>query len=106
MRIQHSVSGGLACFPGLARPRSLDTDTLPLEVANDLIETVSASGFFALPPLVGATPAGAVDMQKHTLTVEDNGRVHTVRIVDSCRAPALQDLLQKVETQLRRPASS
>ena len=106
MRIQHSVSGGLAYFPGLARPRILDTDTLPPEVARDLIETVSASGFFALPPLVGVMPAGAADMQKHTLTVEDNGRAHTVQISDCAPDPALQDLLQKVETQLRQPSSA
>ena len=66
MRIQYSVSGGLAYFPGLARPRALDTDTLPPEVASDLIQTVSASGFFALPPQVGAVRAGAADAQKHT----------------------------------------
>lgn len=106
MRIQYAISDGLAYFPGLIRPRTLDTETLPPDAARDLIESVSASGFFALPSQVGTIPTGAADMQQHTLTVEDNGRVHTVRILDSRRAPALQDLLQKVETQLRQPVSS
>ncbi|HLK56500.1 MAG TPA: protealysin inhibitor emfourin [Chthonomonadaceae bacterium] len=106
MRIQHSVSGGLAYFPGLSRPRTLDTDTLPPEVANDLIESVSASNFFALPDQVGTAPAGAADLQQHTLTVEDNERSHTVRILETVRDPALQALLQKVETQLRKARAS
>lgn len=106
MRIQHSISGGVAYFPGLARPRTLDTDTLPPDVARDLIETVSAAGFFALPSQVGTTLAGAADRQQYTLTVEDNGHTHTVQIVDSVRDPALQELLQKVERQLHQPLSS
>lgn len=101
MRIQYSVSGGLAYFPGLARPRTLDTDSLPQDVARDLITTVRKSDFFALPDHVGATPAGAADMQKHTLTVEDGERTHTVQISDSVPDPVLQDLLQKVDSLLR-----
>ena len=101
MRIQHSVSGGLAFFPGLARPRTLDTDLLPPDVARDLVESVSRADFFAQPPLVGAVQAGAADVQKHTLTVEDHGRAHTVQIVETNQDTALQDLLSKVETQMR-----
>ena len=101
MRIQYSVLGGVAYFPGLARPRTLDTDALPPEVAKDLIETVSASDFFALPQRIDTAPSGSADLQKYTLTVEDNGRVHTVQIIETARASALQDLLRKVEAQLR-----
>jgi hypothetical protein len=104
LRIHHSVSGGLAFFPGLARPRILDTDKLPPDVARDLVESVSRADFFALPPLVGSSRPGAADVPKHTLTVEDNGRAHTVQIVETNHDTALQDLLSKIETQIRATA--
>jgi hypothetical protein len=96
MRIHYSVSGGLAYFPGLASPRTLDTAALPAEIGTDLTESVAASGFFALPHQVGVLPPGAADVPQYTLTIEDNGRAHTVRILDSVQEPTLQDLLQRV----------
>jgi hypothetical protein len=100
MRIHYSVSGGLAYFPGLARPRTLDTAALPPEIGADLANAVLASGFFALPHEVGVLPPGAADVRQYTLTIEDNGRAHTVQILDSVQEPTLQDLLQRVEALL------
>ncbi len=100
MRIDYSVSGGLAYFPGLARPRTLDTDALPPEAARALTQAAAAARFFTLPAQVGQSPAGAADLQTHTLTIEEDGKSRTVRIIEPVTDPALQDLLQKVRAQL------
>lgn len=102
MRIQYAVSGGLAYFPRLATPRTLDTDALSRETADDLKGAVAASNFFALPAQVGMAPPGAADLQTHTLTIEDHGQTHTVRILESVPDPALQELVNKVVSELNR----
>jgi hypothetical protein len=106
MRIHYAVSGGLAYFPGLAKPATLDLADLPDAVADEVRRLVDAARFFDLPRRVGAAPKGAADLQQHTLTIEDGQRVHTVQIVEPVTQPELAALLEKVQTYLRESRRS
>lgn len=97
MRIELKREGGPAYFPGLARPRSVDLERLPAEQAEALREGVRAARFFEQPPVVGATPRGAADTRRFTLTVEEEGRRHSVQLVEPVEEPRLHALLELVK---------
>lgn len=108
MRIQFSTEGGLAYFPGLRKPVTIEVADLPEGEARAVRGLVADANFFDLPPEVGAAPRGAADMQRHTITVEDAGRRHTVRVAEP-GGDALGKLLGKLRllaAAARRPASS
>lgn len=81
MRIVFQREGGVAYFPGLARPVNMDLDTMPEEDANSLRQAVYTAHFFDLPRSIGprqATP----DAYSYTVTVFEGRRRHTVRLRD------------------------
>lgn len=96
MRIEIKREGGPAYFPGLARPRAVDLTSLPPEQAEALRHSVQAARFFELPPVVGTLPPGAADARRFTLTVEEEGRRHTVQFIEPVEEPRLHDLLEQV----------
>jgi hypothetical protein len=107
MRVQFQSEGGLAFFPGLQRPISIDVDALPASDADRLRQLVRAANFFALPAHIGTPPPGAADMRTYTLTIEDGGQHHTVRIAEPITDATLQELVEALQAQaraLRRPA--
>ena len=97
MRIEFERSGGLA---GMRIAVSIDTDTLAESEAEELTELVDDSNFFELPEETG-TSAGA-DVFTYKLTVESEGRQHTVTTSDTEAPPALSALLERLERQARR----
>jgi len=101
VRIELQTSGGIAYFPGLARPVTVDSGNLPAEQAADLERQVEAARFFDLPAVVGGPSRGAADYRQYTLTVEASGKRHTVHLTDPVSDPALQALLQAVQDQAR-----
>ncbi len=108
MRIQFKMEGGLAYFPGLAKPVTIDSDQLPQEEASELEQRVSAVHFFDLPRTVGAPPRGAADFRQYLITVEDRGRRHSVQLTDpveDSNLQALLDYLKKKVKTLRAGAS-
>ena len=102
MQVQFKMeSTGLAFFPGLAKPVAIDSATLPGEKAAELERLVHAARFFEQPAMVGALPRGAADYRQYTITVEDGGRRHSVRLTDRVEDPDLQRLLSFLQDQAK-----
>ena len=97
MRIEFETEGGLAYFPGLSKPVVVDSGELPAAQAAELERLVAAADFFALPPEVGAQAPGAADYVQYTITAEDGGRRHRVRVTDPVRDPTLGALLNALK---------
>ena len=98
MRVQLKVSGGLAYFPGLSKPIIIDSNTLPAQQANKLKQLLDDVSFFDLPSVINAPPAGAADYRQYTITVDDDGKHHTVLATDLIQDPKLQVLLDYLQT--------
>jgi hypothetical protein len=81
VRISWSESGGLAAFPGLARPHSLDTDDLGPDARREIEDLLAKAHFFELTAAYNGAP-GTRDARTYTITVEDAGHSHTVRRPD------------------------
>ncbi|KCZ73390.1 hypothetical protein ANME2D_00456 [Candidatus Methanoperedens nitroreducens] len=98
MLIKLERTGG---FAGLRTAVTLDTDTLPAEEARKLHEMVDSAGFFNLPakfPL----PARGADYFVYRLTVEKDGRKHTVDVSDPAVPATLRPLLQSLVVYARK----
>lgn len=80
MKITFKTSGGIAYFPGLAAPKTIDVDALPGERRQAVEELVHASGFFELPARPSA--GGGADYQTYTIEIADGDRRHTVTVRD------------------------
>ncbi len=90
MLIHFERTGG---FAGMSTAVTLNTDSLPEEEARKLQEMVDAAGFFNLPekfPL----PARGADYFVYRLTVESEGRKHTVEVSEPAVPAELRPLLQ------------
>lgn len=96
MRIEFSVEGGLAYFPGLSEPVAVDADRLDQEEAGRLRRLVEAAHFFDLPSVERAPRQGGADYQYSVLTIDDGGRKHTVRVPEPSEDAALDALVQAV----------
>jgi hypothetical protein len=101
MRMQFQSEGGLAFFPGLHQPISIDVDALPASDANRLRQLVRAARFFDLPAHMGTPSRGAADMRAYTITIEDGGRRHTVRVAEPITDAPLQELVDAIQAQAR-----
>lgn len=100
MRVEFCVQGGLAYFPGLSKPITIDTDQLPAEEAAALRRLVDEAHVFDPTP-TAATPArGAADPQQYTITIEDAGRTRTIQLTDPV-PPEFRPLLDALRARLR-----
>ncbi len=97
MRIDFERSGG---FAGMRITTTIDTQTLPPDQANELTQLVASSGFFSLPATFPST--GGADQYTYTVTINDQGRQHTVVVKDGSIPPALQPLIQQLTGLARR----
>src|SRR4051812_7217700 len=106
MRVRFETEGGIAYFPGLSKPVTIDTAELPATEANELERLIEAAGFFALPA-TSTPPRGAADYQQYTISVTAPERSHTVRLSDPIEDPNLQELVNylKAKTRELRAAS-
>ncbi len=93
MRVQFKTEGGIAYFPGLAQPVIFDSTRLSPEDAAELKRLIDRVRFFDLPRQVGIPPRGAADYYTYTVTVEEDGRSHTVQMTDFVQEPELKELL-------------
>jgi hypothetical protein len=101
MRVTLKTEGGIAHFPGLAKPITVDTNGLASDLSARLHELVEATAFFQLPNTVGALPAGA-DMRTLTVTVEVDARVHRVSTAETAAPPPLRALVDFVRQHGKR----
>jgi len=101
MHIQFTTEGGIAHFPGLSKPVAIDSEQLSPEEAAELKRLVEAVHFFDLPAQVGVPAPGAADYRQYTITVEEGGRKHTVRLTDPVKDPDLHNLLSFLRAQAK-----
>ena len=94
MRVIFQSEGGIAHFPGLSRPVTIDGDQLPEPAAAELRQLIETARLFDQPAQVGSPARGAADYRQYTITVEADGRRHTVRLTDPVDDPALQRLVR------------
>ena len=97
MRVELQTEGGVAYFPGLAKPVLVDSDNLPKAQAAQLQQLLTTTRFFELPAASRAIPKGAADMRHYTITVEDGRRHRTVRLNDPVEDPQVQALIDFVQ---------
>jgi hypothetical protein len=81
MRVSFKVSGGIAAFPGLAAPRTIDVDALHPDERASLERLIQDARFFDLPSRL-PPPRGAADYQSYEITIEDGPRTHSVVVSD------------------------
>ena len=101
MRIRFKTEGGVAYFPGLSEPVTIDGDELPEEEATELKQRVEEARFFDLPAQAGEPPRGAADYRRYTVTVEEGGRSHTVQLTDPVEDPNLQRLVSSLDAKAK-----
>ncbi len=92
MRIRFERTGG---FAGMRLTATIDTEALPLERADELRRLVDAASFFDLPTTIRSSAPGA-DQFQYQLTIEVEGRRHTVEVSEAAAPEALQPLLRQL----------
>jgi hypothetical protein len=90
MQIHFERTGG---FAGLRKAVSLDTESLPPEGGKKLQEMIDAAGFFDLPTKFPVPKKGA-DYFQYSITVELEGKKHTVQVADPFVPDNLRPLIQ------------
>jgi hypothetical protein len=94
MRILFSMEGGIAYFPGLSRPVTIDSEQLSQQDAAELRRLVEAADFFNLPAKVGSPARGAADYRQYNVTIEDGERRHTVHATEPIGDADLRRLVE------------
>ena len=94
MTIEFRTSGGVAYFPGLAAPVTIDTSDLPADRRAKLEGLVEDAHFFDQP---ADSPARGADYQTYTITIKDGGRAHTARVSDPVRDSAMAALIAELQ---------
>jgi hypothetical protein len=102
MRVEFATSGGIAYFPGLARPVVIEADQLPEADARRLDDLVAASRFFDQPAQVeGRLRSGAADYRQYTITIDQGTQRHTLTITEPIEDPDLRQLVSFLEAQAK-----
>jgi hypothetical protein len=95
MRIEFTRSGG---FAGIRLSRTFDTDQLPEEDARELEQLVDAANFFSLPE---TQQSGGADKLQYRISIERDGKTHTVQTDERAAPPPLTSLIKKLEAAAR-----
>lgn len=109
MRITFQREGGVAVFPGLSKPVTIDSDTLASDEQAEIEQLIQQSAFFKQPPQVGTLSRGAADFIHYTVTVDDGENSHTIRIIEPVQDVRLQELIAFLQAKARdtqRPAAA
>lgn len=101
MLIQFQSEGGVAYFPGLSQPVTVDTGQLPADQAAAVEGLVHTARFFDRSAQQRSAPPGAADYRQYTITVDDGGRRHTIRVDEPVDDPDLQRLVEYLTSQAR-----
>lgn len=97
MRIHFERTGG---FAGMRLSTTVDSDELPEPQAEKLKDAVQNTSFFDLPDHLEQGGSGS-DRFNYHITVEQEGRSHTVDAPESALDDALRDLVQFLESLAR-----
>jgi hypothetical protein len=80
-------------FAGITRKTTVDTATLPLQEAKQLLLLVETADLFQLPAQI-PSPNPQSDRFQYKLTVEDNGKQHTVIVSEAALPGTLRPLIE------------
>ena len=105
MRVEFTTEGGIAFFPGLSRPAVIVSADLAPTDAAELKRLVDDASFFEQPAQPRTMPKGAADYRQYTISVDDGGRRHAIRLSDPVENPRLQALLDFLRRHSARPAT-
>ena len=103
MHVKLMISGGLVYSGGIANPLVLDTELLPSPDAERLQRLVKDAHFFHLPPKDPAVMPRA-DTRSYDLTIEDQGKTQSVRLIDPVEEPRLHALLEFIKQRTGAPS--
>jgi hypothetical protein len=101
MRIELSIDGGFACFPGLAKPMVVDATQLHAADAAELQRLCDAA-LAAAKQAATSPPATLYDARRYHLTIDIDGVQHQVSAADPVSPPAVADLIAFVTNVGRR----
>jgi len=90
MLIQFERRGG---FAGIRKDTKLNTESIPSKEAQEMLELIDKADFFNLPEKFPAPRKGA-DYFQYRLTVENEGKKHTIEVSDPAVPGTLRPLLQ------------
>jgi len=99
MKIRFERSGG---FAGMTTSIDVDVDSLPDADRQTLVTLVSDAGFFALPAKTVDSSSPGADRFNYRITIESDGRTHTVETTDGAAPPSLVPLLDWLSGAARR----
>jgi len=94
MRISFERTGG---FAGITKKTTVDTAELPANEAKTLLQLVEAADLFRLPERI-TSPSPQSDRFQYKLTVEDNGKQHTVTVSEAGLPGTLRPLIEWLQT--------
>lgn len=97
MRIDFSIDGGFAAFPGLTQPVTIECDALPAAERTALRDLVDRAGVLTRPAPV-STLVQHPDARRYTISVDDGGRCGSVTVAEPIADPALRDLVATLRT--------
>jgi hypothetical protein len=100
MHITVERSGG---FTGIPLTKILDSASLPPQEATNLQQMMTAADFFALPSTIPSTPQP--DRFQYRITVEQEGRRHSVTVGETAVPAGMKPLLNWLMTQPAQPAN-
>lgn len=98
MRIHFRMDGGLAAFPGLAAPVTIDCDALPPATTAHWRELVRRAGLLSRP---AQAPARSPDARAYTIGVDDGTHSRTVTVTEPIADAALRELVDALQTHVR-----
>ena len=100
MKIRFSIDGGLASFPGLRKPVTIDSAALSPADGVRLRRLVARAGMAA-----ASAPVATPDARCYTLAIDDDGACTTLKLSEPIADPALRDLIAELSsraTEIRR----
>ncbi len=103
MKIQFERSGGLA---GLTTRVNIDADSLPDAERQTLTTLVADAGFFALPAAIKNSASTGADRFNYRVTIDLDGRGHTVETTDGAAPASLIPLLDWLSGAAQRSKTS
>lgn len=98
MRMTIERTGG---FAGVSMKKVVDTDTLADHEAKQLRQLVDAADFLRLPTTIPSR-SPQPDRFQYQLTVEDNGKRHTVEVGEQAMPGTLRPLVDWMMAAARR----
>jgi hypothetical protein len=96
-QVRFERSGGIAGMPTVRR---IDSESLSEKKRADLRNLIDRAGFFGLPEEIPGSPRP--DEFLYTITIEIDGRRHTVRTTDTAAPEQLKPLIEWLNEMVKR----